>query len=51
MEYIYITDDTIFQRLWFLSGGLLSANKEAAKPRVYSGKIEVTTVKVLRSSS
>jgi hypothetical protein len=49
---IYLSDDTIFQSLWFLSGFpwyRVAANKEAAEPRTPFGKVEVITSKILRS--
>jgi len=49
---IYISDDTIFQSLWFVSGypwQRVVANKEATEPRVHFGKVEVKTSKILRS--
>ena len=48
---IYLSDDTIFQSLWFLSRSRsrVSANKEATEPRVPFGKVEVITSKNWRS--
>ena len=44
---IYLSDDTIFQRLWFLSRSRsrVYANKEDTEPRVPFGKAEVITLK------
>ena len=49
---IYLSDDTIFQSLWFLSGFpwyRVAANKEATELRVPFGKVEVITSEILRS--
>ena len=49
---IYLSVDTIFQSLCFLSGfpwWRVAANKEATEPRVPLGYVEVITPKVLRS--